>query len=203
MKKKIIIIVLVVIVAFGAFAYVWVMNPFNIGIAPLISQNAQTESGKRLEITFTYNKQRMIASSQYAFWIEDMEGNYIDTIYVTQWTAKGGYSYRPFSIPLWVSVAEPSGMNSGEIDAIAGATPRSGDYMLVWDFTDSNGNPLTNSQYRYFIEGTMNNEDNVVFSGVIPIGDVSWTEAPVPEFSMPDSDYKGMITNVSVAYFPE
>jgi len=201
--KKIIIIIIVAILAFIAFAYVWVFNPFNIGIAPLTRQTARSETEKRLEITFSYNKQRMIASSQYAFWIEDMDGNYIDTIYVTQWTAKGGFSYRPHSIPLWVSVAEPGVMSSGEIDAISGATPSSGDYKLVWNFVDRNGTLLSGTQYRYFIEGTMNNEDNVLFSGTISIGEEAWEDFPAPEFSIPDSEYKGMITNVKVAFFPE
>ena len=95
MKKKVLIIILIVVVvlvALFAFAYIRVMNPFNVGIDPLTRQNEQAETGKRLEITFSYSKQRLVASSQYAFWIEDMDGNYIDTIYVTQWTAQGGLS---------------------------------------------------------------------------------------------------------------
>jgi len=200
--KIILLIVVCVIVAFVVFAYIQVMNPFNIGIDPLRTQSVQSDTGKRLEITFSYSKQRIIASSQYAFWIEDMEGNYIDTIYVTQWTAQGGFSYRPFSIPQWVSVANPSSMSQSEIDAISGATPHSGDYKIIWDFTDRNGNALTGTQYRYFIEGTMNNEDNVLFSGVIDIGTEKWEETPTPTFSIPNSEYKNMLTNVRVSFFP-
>jgi len=205
MKKKILIIVLAVIVALAAvfmFAYIRMMNPFNIGIAPLIRQNEQAETGKRLEITFSYSKQRMVASSQYAFWIEDMDGNYIDTIFVTQWTAQGGFSYRPLSIPLWVSVADPSNMSPQEIDAVSGATPSSGDYKLIWDFTDRNGDPATGTQFRYFIEGTLNNNDDVIFSGIINAGNEKWEETPTPSFSLPTSEYKNMLTNIKVAFFP-
>ena len=205
MKKKVkitLIIVAVALVALFAGAYIMIMNPFNIGIDPLRKSNGEQESGKRLEITFTYSKQRMIASSQYAFWIEDMDGNYIDTIYVTQWTAQGGFSYRPFSIPQWVSVANPAEMNQAEIDAISGATPFSGEYAVSWDFTDRNGNPVTGTQLRYFIEGTMNNEDDVLFSGIITIGDEKWEETPTPVFSIPNSEYKNMLTDVKVAFFP-
>ena len=207
MKKKVLIIILivaVVLVALFAFAYIRVMNPFNVGIDPLTRQNeqAETETGKRLEISFSYSKQRLVASSQYAFWIEDMDGNYIDTIYVTQWTAQGGFSYRPLSIPQWVSVANPANMSSTEIDAISGATPFSGDYKITWDFTDRNGNPVTGTQLRYFIEGTMNNNDDVIFSGIIELGSEKWEETPTPIFSFPDSEYKNMLTNVSVAFFP-
>ena len=204
-KKKILIIVLaivVVLVAFFVFAYIQVMNPFNVGIDPLTRQSEQAETGKRLEITFSYSKQRLVASSQYAFWIEDMDGNYIDTIYVTQWTAQGGFSYRPLSIPQWVSIAEPSNMSSSEIDAISGATPFSGDYKVTWDFTDRNGNPVTGIQFRYFIEGTMNNNDDVLFSGIINVRDEAWEETPNPTYSFPNSEYKNMLTNVRVAFFP-
>jgi len=204
-RKKLIIILSVVfgvIIAFVIFAYIYVMNPFNIGIDPLTLQSGQSESGKRLEISFTYSKQRMIASSQYAFWIEDMDGNYINTIYVTGWTAQGGFTYRPHTIPLWVSVAKPGDKSSPEIDTISGATPSSGDYKMVWDFTDRNGNPVIETQLRYFIEGTMNNEDNVLFSGVITIGNESWSDSPTPEFTIPNSEYKNMLTNVKLEFFP-
>jgi len=205
LKKKtkvILIIIAAMLVAFFVFAYFMVMNQFNIGIDPLTSQGGSSASGKRLEISFSYSKQRLIASSQYAFWIEDMDGNYIDTIYVTEWTAQGGFSYRPHSIPQWVSVANPGSMNETEIDAISGATPRSGDYTVTWDFTDRNGNPLTGTEYRFFIEGTMNNEDDVLFTGIINIGNEAWTQTPTPHFSIPDSEYKEMLTNITVSFFP-
>ena len=206
MKKKhltILGVTVVVFVVLLAAAYIWIMNPFNIGIDPLVTSRGRLDTGMRLEISFTYEKQRMVASSQYAFWIEDMNGNYVDTLYVTKWTAQGGHELRPLSIPQWVSVANPSGMGTAELDAISGATPRSGSYFAYWDFTDRNGNPLTGTQYRYFIEGTMNNEDNVLFTGIIDIGNDSWTQTPAPQFTIPNSEYKGMLTNVTISFFPE
>ena len=205
MKKRtkiILLCVVIVVVAFICFAYVMVMNPFNIGIDPLMPANGQTDTGKRLEVSFTYTKQRLIASSQYAFWIEDMDGNYIDTVYVTKWTAAGGFSYRPHSIPQWVSVAQPSSMNDAQIDAISGATPRNGSYVVAWDFTDRNGNPVTSTEFRYFFEGTMNNEDNVLYTGIITIGTDAWVEHPAAVYTMPDSEYKGMLSNVRVVFYP-
>ena len=172
MKKRtkiILICIAAAVVAFICFAYVMIINPFNIGIDPLTPVGGQSETGKRLEVSFTYTKQRIVASSQYAFWIEDMDGNYIDTVYVTQWTAAGGFSYRPHSIPQWVSVAQPSGKSDTEVDAISGATPRNGEYVVVWDFTDRYGNPVTGSEFRFFFEGTMNNDDNVLYSGIISV----------------------------------
>jgi len=205
MKKKVLIVIsitLVIIITFGVIAYIKIMNPFNVGIAPLTIQNGHSETGKRLEITFSYQKQRMVASSQYAFWIQDMDGNYIDTVYVTQWTAQGGFRYRPLSITQWVAAANPQKKDQSEIDAISGATPSSGDYKIVWDFTDRSGNPVTESQYKFFFEGTMNSEDNVIFYGIIDISNEPWEYIPTPSYCLHDSEYKNMLTNVKVAFFP-
>ena len=205
MKKRTKIILISIagaVIAFLCFAYITVMNPFNIGIKPLIPDGSHSDSGRRLEVSFTYTKQRLIASSQYAFWIEDMDGNYINTVYVTQWTAEGGFSYRPHSIPKWVSVARPADKSDAQIDAISGATPRNGDYTVIWDFTDYNGNPVTGTEFRFFFEGTMNNEDDVMYTGVISTGSQEWSEAPIPIYTIQDSEYKGMLSNVRVSYFP-
>ena len=202
MKKKIIIIAIAVVILFAGGVYIWITNPFNVGIDPLVTSTRQADTGRQLEISFSYSKQRMVASSQFAFWIEDMDGNYIDTIYVTRWTARGGYSYRPLSIPQWVSAAQPTGMSSEEIDAVSGATPRSGDYFVYWDFTDRNGNAVDGTQFRYFIEGTMNNNDDVMYTGIINVGEETWEDIPIPAYSLQDSVYKDMISNVRVTFHP-
>ena len=205
MKKRtkiILICIAFVIIGFVCFAYITIINPFNIGIDPLTPASKQTGTGKRLELSFTYTKQRLVASSQYAFWIEDMEGNYINTVYVTQWTANGGFSYRPHSIPQWVSAAQPSGKSDAQIDAISGATPRNGDYLVIWDFTDKSGNPVSGTQFRYFFEGTMNNNDDVLYSGTITVDTNAWTETPVPVYTIQDSVYKNMLSNVSISFYP-
>ena len=202
-KKIIIVIICAVVVVLAAVMYNRIMNPFNIGIDPLVASSRQESAGRRFEISFSYRKQRLVASSQFAIWIEDMDGNYIDTLYVTQWTAQGGYSYRPLSIPVWVSTALPSEMNVSEIDAISGATPGNGNYVVSWDFTDRNGNPVTGTQFRYFIEATMNNNDDVIYTGFITIGTETWEDIPIPVYSLQDSGYKEMISNVRVTFHAE
>ncbi|MDR2037847.1 MAG: DUF2271 domain-containing protein [Bacteroidales bacterium] len=48
-----------------------------------------------LEITVSYVRQSGHGSNQYAVWIEDSVGKLVKTLYVTQFTAKGGYVRRP------------------------------------------------------------------------------------------------------------
>jgi len=201
-KKTFIFVTMAAVLILGVTIFVMWMNPGNTDISPLLPATEQVHTGQRLEISFSYEKLRSIASSQFAFWIEDMDGNYVDTLYATHFTAQGGFNRRPTSIAQWVSAAQPANMNPSEIDAISGATPITGDYLAYWDFTDSSGKLVVDTQYRYFIEATMNFDDNLIYSGVITIGEEKWDDSPLPEYSIQDSRYKEMITNVRVSYYP-
>lgn len=202
LRKKFIIITLVAALFLTSAIVVKVKNPFNFGISPLMTAGEQTQTGKRVEISFSCDNLLLVASNQYAFWIEDMDGNYVDTLYVTRYTAGEGYRRRPKSIPKWVSAANPNDMRSSEIDAITGATPKPGDYVVYWDFTDGKGELVAGTEYRYFIEGTMFMDDDVLYSGIIKVGEEQWEEYPTPEYSLPDSEYKAMLSNVQVSYYP-
>ena len=79
-----------------------------------------------LTVEFNYEKISGSASNQFAVWIEDMNGKYINTLYATRWTANGGYKNRPDSIALWVEKSNLESMSKAEVDAIAGATPSAG-----------------------------------------------------------------------------
>ena len=44
--------------------------------------------------------------------IEDMDGNVVKTLFVTNFTSNGGYAVREDSIPTWVAHAKPSDMDN-------------------------------------------------------------------------------------------
>ncbi len=127
------------------------------------------ESGK-LSITLEYEKQSGYASNQYAVWIEDMYGNYIDTLYATRYTANGGYKNRPDSIPTWVEKSGLADMKKSEVDAVAGATPDSGIQTYTWDLADADGGIVPDGEYKFFVEGSLRWKNRVVYSGTIIIG---------------------------------
>ncbi|MCD8029788.1 MAG: DUF2271 domain-containing protein [Bacteroides sp.] len=57
-------------------------------------EDSRSEDGKKigkLEITVDYKRQDGRGSNQYAVWVEDAVGNLVKTLYVTQFTADGGY----------------------------------------------------------------------------------------------------------------
>jgi len=104
-----------------------------------------------------------MASNQFAVWVEDKNGNLIKTLYVTEFTANGGYKKRPDSLPEWVG-SKPE----KNIDAVTHATPKSSTINSVWDFTDSNGKQVSlDKEYVLFIEGIVHWKDSVLYTGVI------------------------------------
>lgn len=72
---------------------------------------------------------------QCALWLEDENGNFIDTIFVTKSAAGNSWKFspengRPESLPVWYHKAEisPSKKNVGNnnLDAVSAATPKKG-----------------------------------------------------------------------------
>jgi hypothetical protein len=102
----------------------------------------------KLEIDFIAGKSHNHPSI--AIWIEDLEGNYIETLYVTQYFAKGNFGHgeieqgkwknepgnvrRPATLPYWsykrnIKAADGLYAPSAETavpDALTGATPKAG-----------------------------------------------------------------------------
>lgn len=125
-----------------------------------LSLQAQTSN---VTVSFNYERVKAMASNQFAVWIEDANGNFIKTLYVTKFTGNGGYKKRPDSLPQW---ADKHTKNN--IDTVTKATPSTSAIKCTWDFTDSNGKALPRDQkYMFFIEGTTSWKDNVFYSGTI------------------------------------
>ncbi|HOO84801.1 MAG TPA: hypothetical protein PLS94_09570 [Prolixibacteraceae bacterium] len=100
--------------------------------------------GQKLEIHF--QKGKSFKDPTFAFWIEDMEGNYIETLYVTQYLATGvykrarlaegrplsrpGFAKRPSTLPNWLHKRNDGSPllptpDKPVPDALTGATPKS------------------------------------------------------------------------------
>ncbi|MDR3288110.1 MAG: DUF2271 domain-containing protein, partial [Peptococcaceae bacterium] len=129
----------------------------------------RNEAGQ-LTVSFDYETQSGYASNQFAVWIEDADGKLVKTLCATAFTAKGGYKNRPDSILNWVGKSELSAMPKEQVDAITGATPKSGKLSYVWDLTDSDGDAVPDGNYAFWIEGTLRWKNYAVFSGDIAVG---------------------------------
>ena len=149
-------------------------------------------------VTFDYEKQSGSASNQYAVWVEDLNGNYINTLYATQWTASGGYQSRPDSVILWVEKSDISSMPDYYVDAISGATPKSsGSQSYAWNLKDINGGTVPPGEYRVFVEGTLRWKNYVLYTGVVEVGGDAATVDANAEFVYEGSDRYDALTESS------
>jgi hypothetical protein len=156
------------------------------------------QTAATLEVTFTYTRQSGSASNQFAVWIEDTQGKYIKTLNVTKWTANGGFSRRPSSIPMWVKKADPSKMTKAQIDAVSSATPQTGTVTCTWDGSDSNGAALPTGDYVLVIEGTLRWENQVYYRTPISLGKGTMTPRVNAEYVGDATAERAMIKDVKV-----
>jgi len=164
-------------------------------------QPVVTDSSPAAELTFIYTRQSGSASNQYAVWIENAQGQHIKSIYASKWTADGGYSRRPTSIPLWIKQSDRPNMTKAQVEAVSGATPRTGDVTHIWDGTDSNGEFVPDGDYMLILEATLRWENQVYYRVPIALGQGAATPQVSIEYVSGDRDTtaeRAMISNVVV-----
>jgi len=158
---------------------------------------SEADSVGQIIISFDYEKQSGYASNQFAVWVEDTTGNFIKTLYATKFTANGGYKNRPDSIPLWVEKSDVASMQKSEVDAITGATPKTGKLSYTWDLTDENGNEVSPGQYIFFVEGSLRWQNRVLYSGTVEVGKDSVTIEADAEFFYESSGNQSSLSDNS------
>ena len=173
------------------------------GTALAESDAAAEYSG--IEITFTYQRGTTIASNQLAVWVEDEEGAVVKTLLVTDFTAgRRGYRNRTMSLPVWVASAVPESMTNQEIDVLSAATPRPGELVYVWDFTNETGEKVSEGIYTIHVEGTFYWESDVLYSAVIDTAQLAEEIAVEMERTAPDThENENMISEVTVKAISE
>ena len=174
---------------------------FILFIIPLFIISCKQKEGI-LEITVDYEQKAKWASDQFAVWIEDNAGNYINTLFVTQFaTTELAYTERGDCVPVWGSKAQPSKMTAEEIDAISMATPPSGIYKHTWDLKDKQGIKIKPGTYVFVLEATLDNNSRVIFKNNIEIGRKPMSVSGIPEYTHPDREKnKDMIRSVVANY---
>jgi hypothetical protein len=156
-----------------------------------------------LNIQIDYEKQEGPGSNQWAIWVENSEGTLVKTLFVTRFTADGGYVPRPNCTPLWVNKALPDDLPQESIDAFSGATPLTGLQTYVWDLTDSTGQTVEEGLYTLMIEATLYGDSEAIYMIPVTIGDKEWTLlSPEPAYTSEDETNRQMIRSVNVAYLP-
>jgi hypothetical protein len=122
-------------------------------------------------VSFQYNRVPGAASNQFAIWVEDSEGDYVTTLFVTDFTSDGGWSFRQNSLLGWVEASDVSSKPEYVVDAVSGATPKPGLMRYYWDYTDEEGNAVPDGEYRIFLEGSIRWQDRILCSSIVFKGD--------------------------------
>ena len=171
--------------------------------ASLYSKEMNNPKGPKLIISYTLHRISRMASNQIAVWIEDSSGKLVRTLYVTNFTAKGGYARRAESLDTWVKKADWENATKDQVDAISGATQSPGKKSITWDCRDSNGKIVPKGKYFYNIEGNIYWDNKVFVKGEILIGDKKInSKADLIYVPKDASQYGILIEDVSAEYYP-
>ncbi|MCC8020076.1 MAG: DUF2271 domain-containing protein [Rikenellaceae bacterium] len=155
-----------------------------------------------LVISVAYERQDGPGSNQYAVYIEDEGGEIVRTLYVTKFTADGGYVRRPTCTPMWVNKSRVAEMSADRIDVFSGSTPQSGLQHYTWDLKDDAGSPVDAGTYYFVVEGTYWGENQVLFRNAVTVGGGVVRIPASAEFNSDESKNRGMITEVYAEYRP-
>lgn len=118
-------------------------------------------------VEFTYSAAstaERVRNPYIAVWVEDTEGNLVDTISV--WFEQSGEGTKWLDdLRSWYSAS------SGNVDAAtSGATRSAGTYAVVWDGTDTDGNSVDPGEYVLFVEAAREHGPYSITSTSITLG---------------------------------
>lgn len=165
----------------------------------LVTTATKQPSGT-VAISLKYRARNTYSSNQFAIWIEDMNGNFIKTVYATSFSANGGYKERKEAVPIWVERSKISTASQKEIDAISGPTPKSGTLMYIWDLTDESGQPVPSGKYRFYVEATVYKESRVLLSNIVDISGKDTTVNADPNYTTDLAKEEAIITDVTASW---
>ena len=164
---------------------------FMIFALSYVNENYAQSNTKKVNITFDYTKR------------EDNNGNYIATIYITDFTGRReGWTYRKQSLNNWQKKANAQSIDKNIIDAVSKPTPKQGKVNIVWDCKDNQGNIVKDGTYRIVVEATIYQDNNVLYTSVINIGNQANSQKASAKYSKPEAQKIDIIKNVNVSFMP-
>ena len=157
-------------------------------------------SEQSVVVTYNLHKIPTHGSNQVAIWVEDASGKFVRTLFVTEFTSKGGYIRRPSSLKTWVEKSNWKAATENEIDALSSATPKAGVQKIVWDCKDAKGKALTSGTYTICMEGNLRSGKMMYAKALVNLGKgyqkVSATLSFIPE----EGKAEPLFENVIVEY---
>ena len=134
---------------------------------------------RALELSFQMaTPEGFVPSRQTVIWLEKPDGTFVKTMFVSDYTAYGGYLV-PGICPEWVSKAQWKNVNEEEFDAVTGATPSEGKVSMTLDCPKDK---VPDGDYILFMEVHLNENFNVLCKGEIQVGDKKHETAMTVEY---------------------
>lgn len=168
-----------------------------------LNDSSAEKSLGTVKIQYNLSNIPKLGSNQVAVWIEDTKGNYICTLYATEFTASGGYAQRPEALPQWFKKSNWKNAKKSEVDAVSSATKKPGTINITWDCKDNNKKNVKPGKYVYFIEGNIYWDNTVLWRGEIQVGNNENKSMAKAEYQPESAKNQGtLIENVSAVYTP-
>ncbi len=169
-----------------------------------LASRVEAQAG-RVAITYRLDRIGKTASNQIAVWIEDENGRHVRTLFATDFTArKRGFLKRAQSVPTWVRTAGIADWTQAQIDAVSGATQKPGQISLAWDCTDAQGRRVPDGVYVYRIEGNLQWENTVLWTGRITVGKQPDASQAQATYQPAGAEKLGrLVTDVRATFKPE
>ena len=129
----------------------------------------------KLEITFDFKRQDDWKNNQFAIWMEDYNGTYLKTIYVSKEVMDRNAEKK--LLPRWSKTVETVGESRKDLEKVAKSVPQSGKSTYLWDGTDRYGSTEYEteenmSDYRKcYIECYGEGNEYALYIGSFSIGD--------------------------------
>lgn len=125
--------------------------------------------GAELVVDFTYTSGNGRTRNPYiAVWVEDADGNLVDTI--SLWYKQGKGEKWLADLRSWYAASD-----AGAEVSISGATRVAGSYTVAWDGTDLDGNPVARGDYNLYIESAREHGPHELTSASFTVGDEAFT----------------------------
>ncbi len=157
----------------GRLLYLGVLGLLGIGCAGAMPFQAVPvpaagqPAGGVLEISFLFNKaEGVVPSYQIAIWLEDEEGKYFKTLFVSEYLAGPGIGLEVVC-PDWVKQAHWDKVSDAEFDAVTRPTPPVGANTMKFDCSKRGIPP---GAYRFCVQAHINENYNILYRGSIVVG---------------------------------
>lgn len=156
-----------------------------------VVQGPTVPASTQMTVNFTYTAEDgggMVRNPYIAVWVEDKQGNLVQTISVWFLQSQKGERYLQH-LRSWYTIATEA---SAEVTT-SGATRPAGTYSVVWDGKGMDGNLVAQGEYVLLIEAAREHGPYSVSSTTLTLSDKG-VEVALPD----DTELSGMTASVAV-----